>query len=67
MHTEATHPNKSTSTLALMGTQAVEGVAKVRDVKTVAKQNFLAVKRYNRRTLAGDRGEGVVPHPNATS
>jgi hypothetical protein len=67
MHTEATHPNKSASTLALMGTQAVEGVAKVRDVKTVAKQNFLAVKRYNRRTLAGDRGEGVVPHPNATS
>jgi hypothetical protein len=50
-----------------MGMQAVEGVAKVRDMKTVAKQNFLAVKRYNRRTLAGDRGEGVVPHPNATS
>lgn len=67
MHTETTHPNKSASTLALMGTQAVEGVAKVRDVKTVAKQNFLAVERYNRRTLAGDRGEGVVPHPNATS
>ena len=45
MHTEATHSNKSASTLALMGSQTVEGVAKVQNVKTVAKQNFLAVKR----------------------
>jgi len=67
MHTKATHPNKPTSTLTLMGSQTVEGVAKVRNVKTVAKQNFLAVKRYYRRFMAGDRGEGVVPHPNATS
>jgi hypothetical protein len=67
MHTEAAHPNKSASTLALMGSQTVEGVAKVRDVKTVAKQYFLAVERYYRRSMAGDRGKGVVPHPNATS
>ena len=45
MHTKATHSNKSASTLALMGSQTVEGVAKVQNVKTVAKQNFLAVKR----------------------
>jgi len=45
MHTEATHSNKSASTLALMGSQTVEGVAKVQNVKTVAKQNFLAIKR----------------------
>ena len=67
MHTEAPHPNKSASTLALMGSQTVEGDAKVRDVKTVLKQNFLAVKRYYRQSMAGDWGKGVVPHPNATS
>jgi len=67
MHIKAAHPNKATSTLALMGSQAVEGVSKVRDVKTVANQYFLAIERYYRQSMAGNRGEGVVPHPNATS
>ena len=57
MHTEATHPNKSASTLALMGSQTVEEVAKVQNVKTVAKQNFLAIKRYYRSAVAEDRSK----------
>jgi hypothetical protein len=62
MHTEATHPNKATSPLALMGLQAVEGVSKVGDVETVANQYFFAFERYYRQSVADDRGEGVVPH-----
>ncbi len=67
MHTEAAHPNKATSTLALMGSQAVKRVSKVRDMKAVANQYFLAVERYYCRAMASDRGEGAVPHQNATS
>ncbi len=67
VHTKSAHPNKAASSLALMGSQAVEGVPKVGDVETVANQYFLAVERYYCQSVAGDRGKGVVPHPNATS
>jgi hypothetical protein len=45
VHAEATHPNKAASLLALMGSQAVEEVSKVRDVETVVNQYFLVVER----------------------
>ncbi len=46
MHTEVAHPNKATSPLALMGSQAVEGASKVGDVETVANQYCFAFERY---------------------
>ena len=46
MHAEAAHPNKATSSLALMGLQAIEGFLKVRDMETVANQYFLVIERY---------------------
>ena len=67
VHTKAAHPNKAASSLVLMGLQAVEGVSKVWDVETVAKLYFLAIERYYCQSVAGNRGKGVVPHPNATS
>ena len=67
VHTEFAHPNKAASLLAVMGLQAVEGVSKVGDKETVANQYFLAVEIFYCRSVAGNRGEGVVPHPNATS
>jgi hypothetical protein len=67
VHIKATHPNKKASLLALMGSQAVEGFLKVGDMETVGNQYFLAVERYYRQSVAGNRGEGVVPHPNANS
>ena len=67
VHTGSAHPNKAASLLALMGSQAVEEVSKVRDVETVVNQYCLAVERYYCQSVAGDRGKGVVPHLKATS
>ena len=67
VHTKSVHPNKAASLLVLMGSQAVEGVPKLGDMETAANQYVLAVERYYCQSVAGTRGKGVVPHPNATS
>ena len=40
VYTQAIHPNKTTSALSLMGPEAVERVAEVRDMEAVLKWAF---------------------------
>ena len=44
MHTKSAHPNKAASSLALMGSQAVEGVPKVGTWRQSQINNFLPLR-----------------------
>ena len=48
----------------MMRAQAVERIAKGRDVEGVTNEDTTDVEGDNGGTFAKDRREGVVPHPN---
>jgi hypothetical protein len=44
METQAVHSNEATSVLALMGTEAVQGISKVGNMETISDQNRFPFK-----------------------
>jgi hypothetical protein len=57
MEIQAIHSNEATSTLALMGAEAVQGVSKVGDMETIPDQNLLPIQRDDGRTIPMDWGK----------
>ena len=57
VETQAVHSNEATSTLALMGAEAVQGISKVGDMETIPDQNLLPVQRDDGVTIPTDWGK----------
>jgi hypothetical protein len=57
VETQAVHSNEATSTLALMGAEAVQGISKVRDMETVPDQNLLPIERDDGGIIPTDWGK----------
>ncbi len=57
VETQAVHSNEATSTLALMGAEAVQGISKVRDMETIPDKNFLPIQRDDGGTIPTDWGK----------
>ena len=67
VHAKTIHANETTTALALMGPQTVKRVAKVRYVKTISDEEFLAIEGDDGRAMAKDWSKQIVAHPNPSS
>jgi hypothetical protein len=57
VETQAVHSNEATSTLVLMGAEAVQGISKVGDMETIPDQNLLPIQRDDGGTIPADWGK----------
>ncbi len=57
----------TTSTLTLVGVEAVQWVAQGGDVKTNTNQNAFSIDRNDGRTGTEDRSKRVVPHADVAA
>ena len=64
MHACVMTTHKTTTPLAKMSSETVEGDPKRRDVKNVADQFALPVELNDGRTPSQDRSKGIVAYPN---
>ncbi len=54
VETQAIHSNEATSTLGLMGTEAVQGISKVGNMETIPDKNLLPIQRDDGSTIPAD-------------
>ncbi len=60
MESKAKHANESTTALLLMGKQAVQRIAKVRDVKAISDEELLATQRDDGSAVPEDWSKQIV-------
>ncbi len=64
VESKAKHANESTSSLPLMGAQAVQRIPKVRDGEAIPDEDFLAIQRDDGGAIPKDWSKRIVAHAN---
>ena len=66
VESKAKHANESTSSLPLMGAQAVQRIPKVRDGEAIPDEDFLAIQRDDGGAIPKDWSKRIVAHASLT-
>ncbi len=64
VESKAKHANESTSALLLMGTQAVQRIAKVQEGEAISDEDLLAIQRDDGSAVPEDWSKQIVAHAN---
>ncbi len=64
VESKAKHTNESTTVLLLMGTQAVQRIAKVQDVEAISDEDLLPIQRDDGSVIPKDWSKQIVAHAN---
>jgi hypothetical protein len=66
MESKAKHANESITVLSLMGTQAIQRIAKVQDVEAISDEDLLAIQRDDDGSaVPKDWSKRIVAHANS--